>query len=69
MDTHAVAEVRLQILTGARPREILSAKWEYVDFERGIMGLPDSKDRQEGNLPVSRGTGRAGSMNPRRVPI
>ena len=43
MDTHAVAAIRLLILTGARPREILSAKWEYVDFERGIMRLPDSK--------------------------
>jgi integrase len=24
-------------------REILHAKWEYVDFERGFLNLPDSK--------------------------
>ena len=31
------------ILTGARLREILELKWEYVDFERGLLLLPDSK--------------------------
>lgn len=31
------------IFTGARLREILDAKWDYVDWERGIMFLPDSK--------------------------
>lgn len=43
IDPHAVAAVRLLILTGARLREILNAKWEYVNWERGIMSLPDSK--------------------------
>jgi integrase len=38
-----VAAIRLLILTGARLREILHAKWENVDFERGIIHLPDSK--------------------------
>jgi integrase len=33
----------LLILTGARLREILDAKWAYVDWQRGIMFLPDSK--------------------------
>jgi integrase len=32
---HAAAAIRLLILTGARLREILGLKWEYVDFERG----------------------------------
>ena len=31
------------ILTGARLREILHLKWEYVDFERGLLLLPESK--------------------------
>jgi integrase len=40
---HAAAALRLLILTGARLREILSLKWEYVDMERGLLFLPDSK--------------------------
>jgi integrase len=40
---HAAAAIRLLILTGARLREILHLKWEYVVFERGMLLLPDSK--------------------------
>jgi integrase len=43
LDHFAIAAVRLLILTGARLREILTAKWEYIDFERGLMNLPTSK--------------------------
>jgi integrase len=43
LDPFAVAAIRLLILTGARFREILHARWEHVDFERGIIHLPDSK--------------------------
>lgn len=39
----AVAAIRLLMLTGARLREILHARWEQVDLERGILFLPDSK--------------------------
>jgi integrase len=42
-DPFAAAAIRLLILTGARLREILHAKWEHVDFERGLTFLPDSK--------------------------
>jgi integrase len=38
-----VAAIRLLILTGARLREILHARWEQVDFDRGVIFLPDSK--------------------------
>ncbi|MCH7793908.1 MAG: integrase arm-type DNA-binding domain-containing protein [Proteobacteria bacterium] len=38
-----VAAIRLLILTGARRDEILSLRWEHVDFERGCLCLPDSK--------------------------
>jgi integrase len=41
--SHAAAALRLLILTGARLREILDLKWEYVDVERGLLLLPDSK--------------------------
>ena len=37
------AAIRLLIFTGARLREILNLKWEYVDLERGLLLLPDSK--------------------------
>ncbi len=40
---HAGAALRLLILTGARLREILGLKWDYVDLERGLLLLPDSK--------------------------
>lgn len=43
IDPFATAAIRLLILTGARLREILELKWEYVDFERGLLLLPDSK--------------------------
>jgi integrase len=43
LDPFAVAAIRLLILTGARLREILHAKWEHVDLERGVIFLPDSK--------------------------
>ncbi|MGY3362421.1 integrase [Bradyrhizobium sp. GM0.4] len=35
------------ILTGARLREILELKWEYVDLQRGLLLLPDSKTGQK----------------------
>jgi integrase len=40
---HAAAAMRLLIFTGARLREILHLRWEHVDFERGLLLLPDSK--------------------------
>jgi integrase len=43
LDQYAAAAIRLLILTGARLREILHAKWEQVDVERGLIFLADSK--------------------------
>ncbi len=40
---HAIAALRLLILTGCRLREILRLRWEDVDFEHGRLNLPDSK--------------------------
>jgi integrase len=39
----AVSAIRLLLLTGARKSEILRLRWDYVDFERGVLRLPDSK--------------------------
>jgi integrase len=49
IDLYAAAAIRLLMLTGARLREILHARWENVDFDRGIIFLPDSKT---GRKPV-----------------
>lgn len=43
IDIHTAAAFRLLILTGARLREILNLRWEYVDYQRGLLLLPDSK--------------------------
>lgn len=40
---YAIAAFRLLILTGARHSEILTLKWDYIDFDRSIIFLPDSK--------------------------
>lgn len=40
---HNAAALRLLILTGARLREILHLRWEHIDFDRGLLLLPDSK--------------------------
>jgi integrase len=43
IDVFAAAAIRLLVLTGARLREILHAKWSQLDLERGVLFLPDSK--------------------------
>jgi integrase len=43
LDPYAVAALRLLLLTGARLREILHAKWEQVDVGRGVIFLAESK--------------------------
>ena len=35
--------IRLLVFTGARLSEILKLRWNQVDFERGVLRLPDSK--------------------------
>jgi len=38
-----VGAIRLLIFTGARLREILTLRWDQVDFERSMLLLADSK--------------------------
>lgn len=42
-DPHITGAIRLLLLTGCRLREILNLRWSEIDFERGILFLPDSK--------------------------
>lgn len=49
LSPHLTAAIRLLLFTGCRLREILHLKWSQVDFERGMLFLPDSKT---GRKPV-----------------
>jgi integrase len=40
---HAAAAIRLLAVTGMRLGEVLSLRWREIDFERGVIFLPDSK--------------------------
>ena len=40
---YAIAALRLLLLTGCRRSEIVNLQWSWVDFERAIISLPDSK--------------------------
>lgn len=44
---YIVAAIRLLALTGARLNEILTLQWRYVDLERRMLLLPDSKTGQK----------------------
>ena len=35
--------IKLLLLTGARVSEILTSRWEWLDLDRNILNLPDSK--------------------------
>jgi len=39
----AIQALMFLLLTGARLNEVLKLKWRYVDLERGLLLLPDSK--------------------------
>jgi integrase len=40
---YGLAGIRLLMLTGCRKSEILTLKWDFVDFENTCLRLPDSK--------------------------
>lgn len=44
---YTTAAIRLLMFTGARLNEILTLRWEWVDMERGLVNLPDSKTGQK----------------------
>ncbi len=43
----AIAAIRLLIFTGCRKSEILTLKWDYVDWNHKCLRLPDSKGGQK----------------------
>jgi integrase len=42
-DPFALAAIRFLCISGCRKGEALGLKWKYVDFDRGVLCLPDSK--------------------------
>ncbi len=51
-DPYTVTAVRLLIFTGARLSEILTLKWDEVDFERSRLALADSQTGEK-TIPLS----------------
>lgn len=45
--------VALLLLTGCRRREVLEARWEYIDLERGLLTVPLSKNGKPRYVPLS----------------
>lgn len=43
IDLYGIAAVKVLLLTGARLKEILHARWAWLDYERAVLNLPDSK--------------------------
>jgi integrase len=43
LTAHIVGAFHLLLFTGCRLREILHLRWSEIDFERGLLLLPDSK--------------------------
>ncbi len=43
INLYAINIIKLLLFTGCRKGEILSLKWNYIDFENRIINLPDSK--------------------------
>ena len=43
INVYAAAAIQLLLLTGARLNEMLSARWQWVDWDRRVINLPDSK--------------------------
>ena len=59
--------VPMLILTGARKREVLDAKWQDFDFSRRIWRIPMSKSGKARHVPLSDGALTLLSTMPRKL--
>jgi len=52
IDAHTAAALRLLIFSGARLREILHAKWEQIDMQRGLLTVFSKTGKRHIFLPA-----------------
>lgn len=52
-DQGAAAALALLVLTGARSGEVLNARWQDVDLDRGMLTVPRSKAGRTHHIPLS----------------
>lgn len=52
-NVYVQAAIWLLLLTGLRRSELLGAKWSNVDFDRGVLKLPETKSGEEQSVPLS----------------
>lgn len=43
INLYAILALKLLLLTGCRKSEVLGLQWSWIDIDRGIISLPDSK--------------------------
>lgn len=43
INIYAILALKLLLLTGCRKSEVLGLRWSWIDIDRGIISLPDSK--------------------------
>ena len=55
VDQSAAAAIALLALTGARSGEILAARWNDIDLQRGLLTVPRSKAGRPHHVPLSTG--------------
>ncbi|HYG98854.1 MAG TPA: tyrosine-type recombinase/integrase, partial [Terriglobales bacterium] len=53
--SRVVAAIRLLMVTGARKNEVLSARWEHIDLDRGVWTKPShhTKQKRTEHVPLS----------------
>ena len=53
VNPYALAAIRLLLLTGMRKSEVLTLRRSWIDFEHGLLHLPDSKTSKK-SVPIGR---------------
>ena len=52
-DIYAASAIRLLLYTGLRKSELLAAKWDHLDLERGELFVPERRADEDFTLPLN----------------